>query len=863
MRFIYLYFIFFLSGLAGLGYEILWARMFSVSLGHEMSSMLAVVCAFFGGICLGGWIFDKRVSRSQTPGLWYMAFELVIGGWALVLTLLLPHINPFIGSLIGAEPSFLHHWLSVFISVFLILLPATAAMGGTLAAMDRLFTQLKSECSVAGLYGINTLGAMAGTLVVTFWFIPLFGIASASFILILLNFICAIGVVRINQNVSAQQAPLAQTASEEDAPVSNHRILITLIVTGLLGVTYEVVMVRALSQMLENTVFTFAVLLSVYLAGTAIGSLLYQRLAHRVEFFSALTLLLIASSALCLVATYVLRYGEGIFATLHGTLGEGFQQAMLAEALLSLIIFFLPTLTMGATFSHLARHLKKPSGGVGKALSLNTLGGTLAPPLTGIVLLPMLGLKIVLLALGAGYLLLIPRLKQPMTGAIIIPLALLGAVLFDQNPYRFIKTNSDEKILSYVEGITATVSVIQDSHENIYLKVNNHFQMGGTSSAYSDLRQAQLPLMLHKKPETALFLGLGTGITFSGAADYPGLKAEAVELIPEVIAAKNYFKKASGDLDIAGNLKILSGDARRYITATNKKYDVVIADLFHPARDGAGALYSIEHFQAVKNVLNENGLFCQWLPLYQMDISTLKVIIRTFMEAFPEGQAYLAHYSVTNPIIGLIGSTAPRRYPEKWFRDKMQNPEIRKKVLPLKYDSFYSLFGTFLAGSETLKDYSADAAINSDNHPVVIYQAPHFLYSHQEPPASRLMHLIDDFKIPSPEDILIEHVTEEDYLAKERLQAYWQARNAFLEAGTKIEKTRDIQKLYASAKDPLLGVIRKSLDFSAAYYPLLTIAYEIYPYDQDASHDLLNALIRANPMKQEAAHLRYQLFDKE
>ncbi|MBM9512415.1 fused MFS/spermidine synthase [Desulfogranum marinum] len=858
MRLIYLYFVFFLSGLAGLGYEILWTRMFSVSLGHEISSMLAVVCAFFGGICLGGWVFDRPVSRSRVPGLWYMAFEIIIGGWALLLTTLVPVINPLVASLIGAEPTFFHHWLTVFLCVFILLLPATAAMGGTLAAMDRLFTRLKDEFSVAGLYGINTMGAMAGTVLVSFRLIPSLGITAASYILIFCNILCAAGVWSTQQKQLVDQPISAGTA--KDAIFSSTRIFITLIVTGFLGVTFEVVMVRALSQMLENTVFTFTLLLSVYLAGTAIGSMLYQCFGRRFEFTQGLTVLVVATSSFCLLSIIVLPHAEDIFISLHRSLGEGFRQAILSETLLGIIIFLLPTILMGATFSHLAQHLKKPSGGVGKALSLNTLGGTVAPPLAGIYLLPAFGLKPVLLALAGCYLLLIPRLRTRSAGAALVPVIMLGMLFFDQNPYRFITTDRDDVLVSYQEGITATVSVIQDSDKNVHLKVNNQFQMGGTSSVYSDLRQAQLPLLLHERPESALFLGLGTGVTFSGAADYPGLQAEAVELIPEVIKATKHFQKASGDLDQSKNLRIVSGDARHYVTATEKKYDVVIADLFHPARDGAGALYSLEHFRSIRNVLTEDGLFCQWLPLYQMNLATLKVIIRTFMEVFPEGQAYLAHYSITNPIIGLVGSTSALRYPEKWFREKMRDPAIRKKVLPLKYDSFYSLFGTFLAGNASLKEYSGGASINSDDHPVVIYQAPRFLYSEQEPPYTRLISLVNELGPASPEDILADYITEEDYLAKERLQAYWKARNSFLLAGTKIEKTRDVQKLYESAREPLLAVIRQSLDFSAAYYPLLSIAYEIYPYNRDASYQLLNDLIRVNPMKREAALLQQKIF---
>jgi spermidine synthase len=137
-----LLFLFFLSGVTGLGYEILWTRMLAVSLGHEIISMLAVISAFFSGIAVGAWLFDRQVSRSSAPARWYAGLELVIALWAVVLVFIIPRVTPAVSTLIGLEPSPLHHWSLAFLYPFLLLLPATAAMGGTLPAMDRLFTQL-------------------------------------------------------------------------------------------------------------------------------------------------------------------------------------------------------------------------------------------------------------------------------------------------------------------------------------------------------------------------------------------------------------------------------------------------------------------------------------------------------------------------------------------------------------------------------------------------------------------------------------------------------------------------------------------------------------------------------------------------
>lgn len=358
-------------------------------------------------------------------------------------------------------------------------------------------------------------------------------------------------------------------------------------------------------------------------------------------------------------------------------------------------------------------------------------------------------MKLSLLLVATGYLLLTPRscLRcRPMS----IAAAVIGTLLFlYPSDHRFISLAPGAHVTFYREGVMASVAVVMDKKGEAHLKVDNRFQMGGTTSMYSDRRQALLPLLLHKKPESALFLGLGTGITFAAAAGYPGLQADGVELIPEVIEAMPNFVKANQEL-AANNLRIIAADARRYVSVTPKKYDVVIADLFHPARDGAASLYALEHFAAVRDLLQPDGLFCQWLPLYQMDRDTLRVIMKTFLQVFPEGQAYLAHFSLEDPIIGLVGAKTALRYPERWFQTKLQDEQVRSKALTLKYDSFYSLFGTFLAGSDQLEAFCGDSPLNTDDQPLLLFRAPHFVASDSGPPGERLLALVRELSPPDP-----------------------------------------------------------------------------------------------------------------
>jgi spermidine synthase len=859
MRYIILYPLFFLSGVAGLGYEILWSRLLAVGLGHEIISMLAVVSAFFSGIAVGSWFFDRPVSRSSSPALWYAAFELIIGIWALALLFIIPAATPAVSSLIGIEPSGFRHMTVAFLYPFALLLPATAAMGGTLPAIDRFASLFNRNTAIAGLYSANTFGAMAGTLGVTFIILPAAGMGTASLLLSLLNFSGTAAILLL-----ARKKPERGYVPEQNhTPVpSAGRLMPILFCTGLLGIGFEVVMVRILSQILENTIFSFAALLTVFLFGTAAGAALYHWRGHSTSRDSALSSLLTGTALLCLGSVFILRYADPLFAWAREFFGGGFPGSIAAEMFLAAIIFLLPASAMGATFSHLARNLRSSDGGVGRALCLNTLGGAAAPFLFGILLIPALGLKTTLLLTAAGYFLLVPRFYLRLPSMATIGTVIVFFLFLDPFSFRFISVPEEEKIIFYREGIMASVSVLEDERKEYHLKVNNRYQMGGTTSLYSDFRQAVLPLMLHKKPGSALFLGLGTGTTFAAAADFPGLKADGVEIIPEIIEAIPYFTEANTRLESAENLRIINADARRYVTATDKKYDVIIADLFHPARDGAGGLYTLEHFMAIREILTEDGLFCQWLPLYQLDLKMLKVIIRTFLEAFPEGQAYLAHYSLESPIIGLVGSRKSLRYPEKWFRTKLRDPSVRDRVLSLGYDSVYSLLGTFLADNRQLAEFAAGSPLNTDNFPVVLLRAPRFVYEKQATPADRLITLLDGFFPADPETVLADYITEEDYLARDRLAAYWRARNSYMKTGVGIEPTADVRTLYSKAREPLLAAVRTSPDFSAAYFPLLSIAYEIYPYDRDASYQLLSDLVRANPMRREAFLLRWKLFEE-
>ena len=262
-----------LSGAAALTYEICWIRMFSVGLGHEMPAMAAVISAFFGGIAFGAWALDRRIRNSVRPTVWYAALEIAIGGWAIITVKLIPWINDHLGTLTGPTPAPFLHWTVAFFVPLLVLAPATICMGATIPAMDRIVEGLRGSGRwIGAVYAANTLGAVVGTLATPFLLLPALGFTRTVLLASTLNFFGALVAYVCFSPTSPNPARTLAAAKRDSKP-----ICVLLFITGVLGIGYEIVGTRVMAQVQENTVYSFASVLAVYLLGTACGAAAFQR----------------------------------------------------------------------------------------------------------------------------------------------------------------------------------------------------------------------------------------------------------------------------------------------------------------------------------------------------------------------------------------------------------------------------------------------------------------------------------------------------------------------------------------------------------------------------------------------------------
>jgi spermidine synthase len=479
-------------------------------------------------------------------------------------------------------------------------------------------------------------------------------------------------------------------------------------------------------------------------------------------------------------------------------------------------------------------------------LGFNTAGAALAPVLIGVVLLGAVGIRNALLLVSCGYLAL--ALRGARRGVITwIGLALVAVFAAIAPPLQFVDVPPGGRVVSYREGAMAAVSVVETADGSAHLRINNRQQEGSSATRLTDARQAFLPLLLHPAPRHALFLGLGTGVTASAAVEDRSLQVDAVELLPEVVAASEHFVASSGR-----PAKVMTADARRFVKVTSSVYDVIVADNFHPARSGSGSLYTAEHFQAIGQRLTEQGVFCQWLPLHQLDLPTLRGIVRTFVAVYPSASALLATNSLETPVLGLVARRDAKPFDLVGSRLRLARLAPARPLADYGLSDDLSLFGSFVAGPDALARFAGDSLVNTDDRPIVAYRAPRITYAPTSSPDERLLSLLSELHAkPLEATSVLDAGSEPSW--RGRLTAYWRARDGFLRAGQGVHASADVRQMLTQVREPLLGVLRVSPDFRPAYDPLIRMAAQLSRTDPEQARALFTELAQVQPARPEAA----------
>jgi spermidine synthase len=268
-------------------------------------------------------------------------------------------------------------------------------------------------------------------------------------------------------------------------------------------------------------------------------------------------------------------------------------------------------------------------------------------------------------------------------------------------------------------GVTSVVDV----RGNLQLRLDNYYVLGGTEAAANERRLGLVPLLLHPDPRRALFIGLATGITASAAPALGVADTTVAELVPEVAtAAREHFGEWNGRLLERTDVRLVVDDGRRALQSSRDRYDVIVSDLFVPWHAGTSSLYAREIYETAARRLRPGGLFCQWLPLYQLTRDEFDVIVRTFFTAFPHATLWRDDFYLNRPVVGLIGRLEPPPpYPARGGARAAALPAWARDPLLAAPRGLAMLYAGDLRAIAA--DFAA-APVNSDDRPMIEFLAP-------------------------------------------------------------------------------------------------------------------------------------------
>jgi spermidine synthase len=734
--------VFFLSGISGLMYQVVWVRSLSLTFGVTSYAIATVLAGFMAGLGLGALIAGRFADRLRRPLLGYAIAEILIAVTGVLSPFLFAWVNlayVAIVELIGLQSVVALTFIR-FLLAFVVLLVPTTMMGATLPLIVRssLLRMEGMSRNLSLLYGVNTLGAMIGVLTAGFYLIGRVGLQNTLVIAAALNLAAALIAVALDR--ARQVAPASDTMSNRAAAsverpyslAAQRAVVIVFGISGALSFAYEVVWARVLSIFFDATTYGFTIMLAMVLLGIGAGSWAISPVISRrwnwLLIFAGLEAAvgLLGLLAIPLLANIVpITSAFGLYSD-PGPLGQFSLRFM---ALVAALVVFPPMFLLGMTFPVAARIAGAGHADVGRRIGIvyaaNVFGAIIGSVLGGFVLVPELGVARSLLLLGACSMGLAvalawvaqvrPALWRPATLLAGVTAVIL-AVLLAPDLYGGIFRDRfrDQRVLFIDEGREnmATVAEYLDRPERaLYL---NGQPQASTLAFIAGFHQliGHTGMLMRPDARRVLVIGFGGGATPGAVAQHAQADVEIVELSSAVIRAAPFFGEINRDVLHRPNVRLKVDDGRNHLLVTDTKYDVITADIIRPRHAGASNLYSLEYYRLAKDALADDGVMVQWLE--QLSQRQYTLLLRSFLEVFPYVSLW-ANGSL------LVGSKQPVLVDQQALERKFADPEIGPALSAIGLNSPDDFLNLYVGDRNEALAYVGRGPVITDDHPYVEY----------------------------------------------------------------------------------------------------------------------------------------------
>ena len=751
------------SGAAGLLYEVVWGKQLAYVLGGSLPAVATVVAAFLGGLALGARLLGSRLTLR--PGLTrsYALLEVGVALLGLVLLPLLRSLDGPVGVLyrtFGGESVMFA--VARVVLLLVLLVPPAALMGATLPVLVARCERGVLGAGLAWLYAINTLGAVLGSVLGGFLFLPKLGLTATTFVAAALNLLAA-GLAWVSaggeRDSARPQSSADDAATALLAPVPRRVLAALFALSGFTALLLQLAWVRLFGLVLGSSVYSFSAVLGVYLLGLALGSALVAPLLSRREvapWWFALLQLGVACTAVTGMHGYaglpraMLDLGE--------RMGTSWSGLLAGELVLVGTLLFVPCLLLGALFPVATRLLQDGSAGrsTGTAYAINTAGTIVGSLATGFLLLPSLGVQgVVLLAAGLAAAAGLVAIALPSVRPANMPVRALVAVLavaalatgftaprWDPllmslgtfrpssaqgllkaaqadgsrgDPTRHM--TAQQQVLFYRDGINASVLVVTDEHhERVWMRVGGKVD-AGTGDMLTQVMLGLIPAALADSGARTLVVGHGSGVTAAAALAGGAGATDIVELEPAVLTGSRFFHERGRDPLDDPRVTVHAEDARTQLTHGAGTYDLVISEPSNPWIAGVNNLFTVDFYRRVRTRLAPQGVFCQWVQLYELSPRTFQSLLASFLTVFPDAHLFC----LWDAADAILVAAPPGRTLDL---ERLRSAGVRYELDRARLQAPEQIASFYVGSGAALRTIAAGGELNTDERPFVEYQAP-------------------------------------------------------------------------------------------------------------------------------------------
>ncbi len=737
------------SGCSALVYEIVWFQSLQLVIGSSAISLGVLLATFMGGMCLGSLLAPRILSPRRHPLRLYALLEAGIGIFGLLILFGMPHIDRLYAdnAATGSASILLRSAICA-----MCLLPPTLLMGATLPAIARWVEATPRGVSWLGLfYGGNIAGAVFGCLLAGFYLLRVHDMATATYVAVGINILVAAIALVLAAVTPSRLAMDSDAAPPANSALPRRAISIHLAIalSGLCALGAEVIWTRILSLMLGATVYTFSIILAVFLVGLGIGSSFGAILCRRADPRAVLAWCQLLLAGAIAWTAYQLTHSLPYW-PIQPSLSHNPWLNLQLDIVRCLWALLPAAVLWGASFpaalAAVASRGRDAGRVVGGIYAANTVGAIVGAIAFSTLLVPWIGTQhaqrtLIGLSALAGLLVVVPsllvlrrisrsRFTIGASGLVLVSAVAAAfawavpAVPWELIAYgRHMPASLGQATLMYQgEGVNASVAVTQT------LDGARNFHVSGKVEASSiplDMRLQRmlghLPALVHPQPKSILVVGCGAGVTAGSFVVHPDVQriviCEIEPLIPQVVAG--HFSFENHDVLRDSRTQVIHDDARHYVRTSRDKFDVITSDPIHPWVKGAATLYTKEYFELCRQRLNPGGVMVQWVPLYESSPAAVKSEIRTFFEVFPHGTIWSNDANGRGYDTVLLGQAEPTRIDVGRLVQRLGREDhaaVAQSLFDVGFASAVELLGTYAGRSADLKPWLRDAEINRDRN---------------------------------------------------------------------------------------------------------------------------------------------------